>query len=171
MKNQNTWLNQLFVTLYRLPGVKEFWGHIFKTVQAEEIPWIPLTKPLSECTVALVTTGGVHLKTDTPFDMHDKRGDPSYRRIPSTVSQDDLTITHIYYDHRDADEDINLVLPLDVLRQCQMEGLIGPSAENFYGFMGHIEPPHVETLIDQTAKAVAQNLKQAQVDVVVLVPA
>lgn len=168
----DTWANKLFKALYSLPTVKEFWGKRFQAIElTAEIPWTPLSKPLSQSKVALVTTGGVHLKTDQPFDMTDKRGDPSYRRLPSGVQPEALTITHIYYDHRDADQDINLVLPLDILRRCQAEGLLGQSADFFYGLMGHIEAPHVDTLIKQTAPEIARQLRQEEVDVVLLVPA
>jgi len=52
------------------------------------IPWTPLAKPLNQTTLALVTSAGVSLKTDPPFDMErEKReplwGDRSYREIPT----------------------------------------------------------------------------------------
>src|SRR5512133_1358026 len=31
------------------------------------IPWTPLSKPLTECKVVLISTGGVHLHQDRPF--------------------------------------------------------------------------------------------------------
>ena len=31
-------------------------------------PWNEMTKPVSECRLALITTGGVHLKSQVPFD-------------------------------------------------------------------------------------------------------
>jgi hypothetical protein len=37
--------------------------------------------------------------------------------------------------------------------------------------MGHIEPPHVETLIRRTAPEVAGMLRQEQIDAVLLTPA
>ena len=40
-----------------------------------------------------------------------------------------------------------------------------------YGFMGHIEPPHVQTLLARTAPEVAGRLKQQRVDCVLLTPA
>jgi D-proline reductase (dithiol) PrdB len=53
----------------------------------EYIPWTPMTKPLTETTIALVTSAGISLKTDPPFDMErEKRepiwGDRSYRTLP-----------------------------------------------------------------------------------------
>ena len=53
----------------------------------DETPWTPLTKPLSECKVALVSSAGIHLKTDETFDYDRERrqptwGDPTHREIP-----------------------------------------------------------------------------------------
>jgi len=164
-------LNQLGVAFYQIPWVKSYWSKRFQAVQSDAIPWTPLKKPLSQSKIALITTGGVHLKTDPPFNMVDSRGDPSYRRIPATVTPASLTITHNYYNHKDADEDINLVLPLDIVQTYQQEGVVGSLASYFYGFMGHIEAPHVDTLIKKTAPKVAQALKQDGVDIALLVPA
>jgi len=78
-------------------------------------PWTPFTKPVAQCRVALITTAGVHRTEDPPFSMEDKHGDPTYRLIPRDVSPRDLCITHDYYDHRNADKDLNIVFPLDRL--------------------------------------------------------
>ena len=59
-----------------------------------EIPFHPLAKPLSETRLALVTSAGISLQTDPPFDMEREKveptwGDPSYRAIPKgTVAAD-----------------------------------------------------------------------------------
>ena len=36
-----------------------------------EIPWTPLARPLSDCTVSLISTAGIALKTDRPFDQEE----------------------------------------------------------------------------------------------------
>jgi len=52
------------------------------------IPWAPLRKPISESTVALISTGGVHLRSDRPFNVN---GDTTYRIIPKeTAPSEDL---------------------------------------------------------------------------------
>ena len=33
------------------------------------IPWTPLQKPLQECRVALLSSAGIALKSDRPFDQ------------------------------------------------------------------------------------------------------
>ena len=118
-----------------------------------------------------MTTAGVHLKSDVPFNMADQEGDPSYRVIPRGTPQSRLCITHDYYDHRDADKDVNIVFPLDRLEECAREGEIGGVAPWHYSFMGHIDGRHVSSLLTVTAPQVARQLKQAQVDAVVLTPA
>ncbi len=167
----NNFYNKMMVALYRNPLIKKLWSKNFNALESDNIPWSPLRKPLSQCKIALLTTGGVHLREDPPFDMEDKDGDPTYRKIPSTATQKDITITHDYYNHSDADQDINLVLPLEILRDAQQKGIVGESAEFFYSFMGHIDKHHIKTLVEQTAKDVAHHLKREKVDIAFLVPA
>lgn len=134
------------------------------------IPWTAPTKPLALSTVALVTTAGVHHRDQPPYDMHDRDGDPSYRVLDFERPLDSLMITHDYYDHSDADRDLNVVLPVERLRELAAAGEIGGVARLGYGFMGHITGPHLETLKRKTAPEVAALLKRARVDVVLLAP-
>jgi D-proline reductase (dithiol) PrdB len=166
------WRNQLIALFFsRFPTLTARW---VKTQQLDDYgppPWSPLTKPVAQCRVALVTTAGVHRKEDPPFDMQDKQGDPTYRVIPRDTPHEDLCITHDYYDHRDADKDLNIVLPLDRLQELAQERIIGKAAPFHYSFMGHIDGPHVSRLLTDTAPSVARRLKREQVDAVVLTPA
>jgi hypothetical protein len=41
-----------------------------KMEEPRQIPWNPLDKPLSECTVALFSSGGIAMKSDRPFLSH-----------------------------------------------------------------------------------------------------
>ncbi len=164
--------NRFFALLFgRFPGLTTRWLKGQKLDDYGPPPWTPLHKPLQDCVVALVTTAGVHLNDDEPFDMGDKEGDPTYRVIPRDTSYDHLHITHDYYDHRDADKDLNIVLPLDRLRELATEGMIGGVAPFHYSFMGHIDGRHVSRLLSVTAPEVAQRLKRERVDAVLLTPA
>jgi D-proline reductase (dithiol) PrdB len=156
----------------RVPALARLWGRRFGAIETETAatPFTPLTKPLRSCRVALITSGGVHLREQPPFDMIDPRGDPSFRAIPPDTPRDALTITHDYYNHSDADRDLNILYPLELFRELAWRGVFASLATG-YGFMGHIEPPHVETLLRTTAPAVAGKLKQEQVDCVLLTPA
>jgi D-proline reductase (dithiol) PrdB len=138
--------------------------------QGEDVPWAPVRRPLAAATIALVTTGGVHHRTQPPYDMNDHDGDPSFRELDFGLPLDSLTITHDYYDHTDADRDLNIILPVERLRELAAAGEIGAVARLGYGFMGHITGPHLETLKRRSAPEVAARLRQARVDAVLLAP-
>ncbi len=138
--------------------------------QDDGVPWAPARKPLAATTVALVTTAGVHHRDQPPYDMDDHDGDPSFRELDLERPLDSLMITHDYYDHTDADRDLNVVFPVERLRELVAAGEIGGVARLGYGFMGHITGPHLETLKRRTAPEVAERLKKARVDAVLLAP-
>lgn len=129
-----------------------------------DIPWAPLRKPLSDCTVALVSTGGVHLKSDPPFNLN---SDLTFRVIPTTAQPADLAISHQAYDRTDALRDINLVFPIERLRELESERVIGRLAAQHYGFglMGSGKE------LMPSIKEVAARLNAAGVDLALLVPA
>jgi D-proline reductase (dithiol) PrdB len=141
-----------------------------ESVSAEGIPWTPVTKPLNESKVALVTTSGVHLKSQKPYDMVDPDGDPTYRVMPGETPLDDYMITHDYYDHTDADRDINVVFPVTRLAELVEEGVLGSVGPRNYSCMGHITGVHVETLMSVSAPEIARSLVADGVDVVILTP-
>ncbi|MBI5810460.1 MAG: hypothetical protein HZB21_04640 [Deltaproteobacteria bacterium] len=139
-------------------------------IKTEGVPWTPFTKELKSATIAIVTTAGVHLKTQKPFDMDDPEGDPTFRTLPSDTPKDGYAITHDYYDHTDADRDINIVFPINRLQEMKDAGVIGGVSLVNFGFMGHIDGPHIETLIKKTAPEAASLIKKAGVDAVLLTP-
>ena len=53
-------------------------------------PRATLRRPLSEATVAVVTSAGIHRRDDRPFG----REDPTYRVIPAETKADDLLQSH-----------------------------------------------------------------------------
>lgn len=127
-----------------------------------DIPWATLSKPLSSAKVALVTTGGLYVEGQEPFE----RGDTSYRRIPSDVRKEAIQILHRGYDNGPANQDINCVYPLDRFKEMESEGVIGELSATGYSFMGLIND--TETLINESAPEVARALKEDGVDAVFL---
>ena len=146
------------------------WLQHSEFIEFDDSPWHELNSEISECRLALITTGGVHLKSQPPFDMKDSAGDPSYREIPADACSSDLTITHNYYDHSDADEDINIVFPLERVSTLKQFGDIGDVNYRHFSFMGHIMHHHINTLVTDTAPRVTDNLKSDGVDIVILTP-
>ena len=156
----------------RIPALAE---HLVASYQPQrnsgQIPWAPITKPLSECTLAVVTTAGVHHSGQTPFNMNDPNGDPSFRELDAETIPGDYYISHDYYDRRDAERDLNVVLPLQRLDELQQEGILGRLAPRHYSFMGHILEPHLPYLTEESAPQVARKLRGSEVDLVLLTPA
>ncbi|MGD9048928.1 MAG: glycine/sarcosine/betaine reductase selenoprotein B family protein [Anaerolineae bacterium] len=139
-----------------------------------EIPWTPLAKPLSDCTVALISSGGLALKTDRPFDQEGERqnpwwGDPSYRVIPRTATEEDVNIYHLHVDPAFVTQDLNCLLPLQRLAEMEAAGEIGRAAPSHYSFMGYTVQP--EALLQESTPAIIDHLQNEEVDVVVLIPA
>jgi len=164
--------NTVAVQLFKhVPWIGEQWARRRRFVEATSVPWAPVVKRVKESSVALVTTAGVHLASDPAFDMEDGEGDPSVREIPSGVDPRLLTITHRYYDHRAADRDINVVLPLQRLRELVEEGRVGAMAPRAFSFMGHIDGRHLATLMERTAPMVAERLDADRAEAVFITPA
>jgi len=125
------------------PGLKAW----VKTFIPEEefkgpIPWTPMSKPLRQTTLALVTSAGISLKTDPPFDMErEKReaiwGDRSYRAIPRGATEKDIEVNHLHINTNYIKQDINVILPLARMVEFEQEKIIGrlaPTSYAFYGF-------------------------------------
>ncbi|HKO98818.1 MAG TPA: glycine/sarcosine/betaine reductase selenoprotein B family protein [Pyrinomonadaceae bacterium] len=131
------------------------------------VPFTPFDGELSKSTVGLVTAAGVHLQEQEPFNIADELGDLGYRIIPEDVESSQLMVTHHHYNHRDADEDINVVFPIDVLRDLQAEGFIRGVAKNHVGFMGFTM--QLKAMYEGTAREIANVIdKVSRADVVVL---
>lgn len=138
------------------------------------IPFTPLTKPLSECTVALVTTAGVARNDDRPFDQEGERrnpwwGDPSFRTIPLGTTEKDIRLYHMHIDHRFGEADLDVVLPMRRLAELAGEGVIGRPANTHYSMMGYILDP--TELVEKTAPAIAESMRAEQIDAAALAPA
>jgi D-proline reductase (dithiol) PrdB len=155
----------------RFPILLTRWAQKAKVVTFDDSPWTPLKKRITDCRVALVTTGGVHMADQQPFDMRDSCGDPTYRKIRSDVSCDDLTITHDYYDHTDADQDVNIVLPIEILRLLERFNEIGSIGRHHFSFMGHIARHQLDVLHRETAPKAAAAMVADDIDLAILTPA
>jgi D-proline reductase (dithiol) PrdB len=157
--------------LTQYPSLFHRWAKGADTIQFKHSPWTKLSKGISHSRLSLITTGGVHLRSQPTFDMRDPAGDPSFREIPADISVRDLTITHNYYDHSDADKDVNIVFPIERIKDLERSGDIGQTNHRHFSFMGHITGHHKETLINETAPRVAAELKKDGVDIAILTPA
>lgn len=132
---------------------------------ADPPPWTPLRRPLAECRLGLVASGGIYVTGQVAFHHKD---DASFREVPTDVATADLRATHFAYDLTDARADPNVVFPIDRLRELVREGRIGSLASKAFTFMGGIYS--ARRVRDELAPAITERLLAERVDVALLVP-
>ena len=136
-------------------------------------PWTPFTKPLSASTIALISSAGVALKGDLPFDQEGERqnpwrGDPGFRVVGKDTTTGDVDFYHLHINPRYAEQDLNAVLPLQRLEELAARGEIGRVADEHYSIMGYILD--ATELLRDTVPQIVAGLRAGAVDGVVLVP-
>jgi len=151
-----------------IPRTRELYASYapYRWVVNEDTPWTPFTKPLSECKVALISSGGIHHKDQVPFHFKD---DVSYYRIPKDVNMKDLRISHFGYRTDDAQKDPNCVFPIERLHELEAEGVMGEFADPAYTFMGGIYS--ARKVRDELAPRLVEELTANRIDLFYLVPA
>lgn len=122
---------------------------------------------LAQRRVAIVTTAGLHLRGEKPFDSGGAGID--YRVIPGDAASADLVMSHasVNFDRTGFQSDWNVVFPLDRLRELVRDKIAGAVAAFHYSFMGAI--PQV-TRYEPKARELAALLKADNVDAVLLTP-
>jgi D-proline reductase (dithiol) PrdB len=157
--------------LLRKPLRSSFGPHAYlvklMTLSRKCVPFTPFDRELRKSSIAIVTAGGVHLREQEPFNIADELGDLTYRVIPPDTESSALMVTHHHYDHSDADRDINVVFPLDVLRELHAEGFVGGIAKKHIGYMGYTM--QLKAMYEGTAAEIANEIDRgSRADAVLL---
>ena len=128
-----------------------------------------LTKPVSRCRVALVTTSGAYIPASQErFDTKNRLGDDTFRVIPNGTAAGEIALAHPGYDTKRAMQDLDTVFPYQLLNKFAEQGLIGEAASRHFSFMGFV--PRPERLTWQSAPQVGRLLREDGVDLAILVP-
>lgn len=127
--------------------------------------WSPMTRPVSESRVALLSSAALRLADQQPFVT---REDLSYRRLPS-----DPTAGPIIIDHHSAigtvpRQDPEIVFPRTALAALVTKRSVGSLSPLHFSFMGGVRR-HRE-IENELAPALAEELNTAEVDLALLVP-
>jgi len=135
----------------------------------DDAPFHPLKKPVHKCRVTMLTSGGISMCSMPAFDPM-ARNDHRLDAIPLETQATDFQIHDAYYDHSDAEQDINCQFPIDRLREMVIAREIGSLAPRFWsGFMGRIY--NRGKVIQESAPAFASELATDEVDLLIAVPA
>lgn len=129
----------------------------------ENTPWAD-GPPLAERRIALISTAGLHRKEDPPFVA----GSGEYRIIPDDTDMDALVMSHIStnFDRTGFYRDLNVVFPIDRLRELRDAGSIGSVASRHFSFMGATPPNVMEPL----ARDLAAIMREDAVDGIIMCP-
>lgn len=154
-------------------------GHLWRY---DEGAFAPLSKPLSEARLGLLTASGHFVIGDdpNPFGAQNMSQEEAVRRIrefgksapqlsaiPIDTPPEKLRARHPGYDIRGAQADNNVVLPLARLRELEQEGLIGQLAPAAYSFVGICSQLRV---LNQTGPQLVELFQGQQIDAALLVP-
>ncbi len=128
-------------------------------------PWVA-GPALKKRRVAIITTSGIHREGDRPFGGG--AADAEYRVIPGETSACQLVMSHVSvnFDRTGFQQDINVVFPIDRVKELAAAGVIGEVADYHYSFMGAAPPRSLEP----RARQLAGLLKKDRVDAVLLTP-
>ncbi len=121
------------------------------------VPLAPLRRPLSQSRLSFVSTSGVQPRGTLPFDVVHPVGDYTFRRVPSDSSPTELEIHQLKYPTDGAHRDLNVIFPIERLRELAAEGMIGGLTPHAFSFIGYnMDPERLErTLAEEIAEAVA----------------
>lgn len=144
------------------------------------VPLVPLTKPLSQSTIALFTTAAVHKKDQPGWyppeqtyqqAIKDTRSAierfASWRLIERDTPTSELEVSHIAFDISAAQHDVNVIFPLERFRELEAENFIGHLAELNYSIQGLT---NLQRLEQEAAPRWAEEIKATGVDAVFLTP-
>ena len=149
--------------------------------QYDDRPFSPLSKPLSESRVGLMTSSGHFVDGDDPEpfgvanmsqqEAEDRiseflREAPTLSEIPLATAGAELRVRHGGYDVRSTQRDYNVSFPRDALVAAAKEGVIGSVADRLYSFTGAAAQGRVK----QVAPDWARQVVDADIDVLLLVP-
>jgi D-proline reductase (dithiol) PrdB len=157
-------------TIDELRATDRIFVRVYRWRRIDPVPWAPPAKPLAACRLALVSSAGLVLPSQAPFDDGVRGGDWSFRVIPADTDVRTLVDTHRSrsFDHSGVARDANLAFPLDRAHELAVAGRIGSVAPRHLSFMGSITAPG--RLIRDTAPEAASLLAADGVDAALLVP-
>ena len=164
-----TWRESAVPLLMKGEGPKAFASYPWYRTQGG--PFARLDKSVKQARFGLVTTGGYSVE-----GLHDRfkpmpnfdGSAPAIHAIALDVDREKLVIDHPGYPHRFAEEDINVNLPLDRMRELEAAGEIGSLSPDTQVLMGLA--PDVAPLLRETIPALVDRFQSDSVEAALLVP-
>jgi hypothetical protein len=126
------------------------------------VPFTPFDRRLEDSSICIVSTAGVRLASDVPFEVE---GDASWRVIPGEAGAKDLAYDDAHYDHACVDRDLNCVFPIDRVRELAVERRVGGLTTRHFS-LGY--SPALRELREKTIPALAREVDRERPGAVLL---
>ncbi len=141
----------------------------YSYVQDEPTPWTPLRRDLARSRAVLVTTSGVRLKDGAPFGADRALGCAEVREVSTYVRSGDVAFDFHGFDPEAARADLNVVAPVDRLKELVDRGVLGGVGEAFLSFFGRCARL---TELRAAAEAAATRVREVhEAEIALVVPA
>lgn len=127
--------------------------------------WCPVTKPVSQARVALLTSAALRLSDQPPFT---EKEDLSYRLVPAEPQAGKITIDHHSKIGAIPRQDPEIIFPRSALATLADRRIVGSLSSFHVSFLGGMRC-HQE-IENQLGPAIAQELTKAGVELALLVP-
>lgn len=148
------------------------YGDAFKTYPYPgpftETPWTEVATPLDAACLGVVTTAGVYRRgIDAPFE-DTVEGDPRVVEVPTEAALESLDVSHAHIPVEVARADLNVVLPLDHLRDLVARRTLGRLAPRAFSLVGY--RTRADEVASVTAPAIARGMVEDGVTLALVVP-
>lgn len=128
-------------------------------------PWQPLSKPIRESRLGVLSTSGGYVLGQTAYHYKD---DTSIRAIAKTTRDEDMRFSHITENYlTDPRKDPNCIIPLRALETLEARGEIGEVANDLFTCMGGVYSQR--RVREELIPTLTDRWQQQQVDAVLLV--
>ena len=135
----------------------------FDTAPFVTSPRLPGSR-LAERRVALISSAALVRRGEAPFAF----GATEIRPVPASLPAGEILTSHpsIAHDRSGFQRDLNVVHPVDRLRELAEAGVIAGAADTHYTFMGSSDATQMADAADQ----IAGQLRQERIDSILLSP-
>ncbi len=158
---------------------KQGYDKTYNWAANDTAPFTPLTKPLSQSRVVLISTAGFTLVPDGGFSEEELRRvksggsnmgsyDMEVFPIPSDLPEEKILYVVGNHDRGQSDmSDVNSYFPLTRLREFQAEGVLGSLATDFFRLKENYSQ---RKTLEVDAPEVLRRCREDNVDVALLTP-
>ena len=129
----------------------------------ETAPWVE-GPALSQRRIAILSTAGLFERGTAPFTP----GSGGYTVLPASLAPNDILMSHvsINFDRSGWQRDMNVVYPLDRLRELADDGFIAGVADEHYSVLGSTDPK----MMAETADSIVARMMRDRIDAILMSP-